>query len=96
MIKKNTINRTILSLEDYLQSFFKEEKKSLLYNYPGLTLHRLRSDIKLHAFLNGVDSEELFLFPYIPHHTNPITLFFEKLQEGIPLEYITGYGHLCI
>jgi release factor glutamine methyltransferase len=84
---------TIKRLEDYLQSFFNVEKKSLLSNYPGLTLHRLRSDIKLHAFLNGVDSEELFEFPYIPHRTNPITFFFEKLKEGVPLEYITGYAY---
>lgn len=84
---------TIKRLEDYLQSFFNEEKKSLLSNYPGLTLHRLRNDIKLHAFLNGVDSEELFEFPYIPHRSNPITLFFEKLREGVPLEYITGYAY---
>lgn len=84
---------TIQRLEDYLQSFFNEEKKSLLSFYPGLTLHRLRNDIKLHAFLNGVDSEELFDFPYLPHRSNPITLFFEKLKEGVPLEYITGYAY---
>lgn len=83
----------IQRLEDYLQSFFNEEKKSLLSYYPGLTLHRLRDDIKLHAFLNGVDSEELFDFPYLPHRSNPITLFFEKLKEGVPLEYITGYAY---
>ena len=88
-----TIKRTITSLEDYLQSFFSEEKKNLLVNYPGLTLHRLRNDIKLHAFLNGVDSEELFQFPYIPYRSNPITLFFEKLSLGVPLEYITGYAY---
>lgn len=83
----------VLSLEDYLQSFFNEEKKSLLSNYPGLTLHRLRSDIKLHAFLNGIDSHELFEFPYFPHRSNPLTIFFEKLHVGMPLEYITGYAY---
>ncbi|MDO9183727.1 MAG: HemK/PrmC family methyltransferase [Bacteriovorax sp.] len=88
-----TTKRSITSLEVFLQSFFKDEKKLLLANYPGLTLHRLRDDIKLHAFLNGVDSEELFDFPYIPYHSNPITLFFEKLKLGVPLEYITGYAY---
>jgi len=82
----------IKSLGEHLKYFFNEEKKSLLFNYPGLTLHRLRSDLKLHAFLNGVDSEELFEFPYLPFRSNPITLFFEKLREGVPLEYITGYA----
>ena len=84
-----SINR----LEDFLQIFFKEEKKNLLLNYPGLTLHRLRSDLLLHAMLNGVGSEELFLELYIPYHSNPITLFFEKLKIGIPLEYITGQAY---
>jgi release factor glutamine methyltransferase len=80
-------------LEEYLQSFFNEEKKSLLAHYPGLTLYRLRSDIKFYAFLNGVDSEELFDFPYLPYHSNPFTLFFKKLKEGVPLEYITGNAY---
>ncbi len=84
---------TIKSLGEHLKGFFEEEKKALLSNYPGLTLHRLKTDIKLHAFLNGVDSEELFEFPYLPHRSNPITLFFEKLKEGVPLEYITGYAY---
>jgi release factor glutamine methyltransferase len=84
---------SILSLEKYLRGFYDTEKKSLLSNYPGLTLHRLKQDIKLHAFLNGVDSEELFEFPYLPHRTHPLTVFFEKLKVGTPLEYITGYAY---
>jgi len=83
----------ITRLGEYLKDFFKKEKKSLLSHYPGLTLHRLQSDIKLHAFLNGLDSEELFDFPYLPHRSNPLTLFFEKLRVGVPLEYITGYAY---
>jgi release factor glutamine methyltransferase len=84
---------SILSLDQHLKSFYEAEKKSLLAFYPGLTLHRLRQDIKLHAFLNGVDSEELFEFPYLPYRTHPITIFFEKLKVGIPLEYITSYAY---
>ncbi len=80
-------------LGDYLNTFFQEEKKALLAQYPGLNLHRLRQDIKLHAFLNGIDSEELFEFPYLPHRRHPFTIFFSKLREGIPLEYITGYSY---
>lgn len=81
------------SLDSYLKKFFEEEKTNLLSHYPGLTLHRLKQDIKLHAFLNGCDFEELFLFPYLPHRRNPITIFFNGLKEGIPLEYITGYAY---
>ncbi|NOT79756.1 MAG: peptide chain release factor N(5)-glutamine methyltransferase [Bacteriovoracaceae bacterium] len=84
---------SILSLDNYLREFFQQEKKFLLNTYPGLTLHRLKQDIKLHAFLNGVDSEELFDFPYQPYRTNPLTIFFDKLKIGMPLEYITGYAY---
>jgi release factor glutamine methyltransferase len=84
---------SILSLDQYLKGFYETEKKSLLSNYPGLTLHRLKQDIKLHAFLNGVDSEELFDFPYLPHRNHPLTVFFDKLKVGTPLEYITGYAY---
>ncbi|MEA9356940.1 HemK/PrmC family methyltransferase [Bacteriovorax sp. PP10] len=84
---------SILSLDQHLKGFYEAEKKSLLAFYPGLTIHRLRQDIKLHAFLNGVDSEELFEFPYLPHRTHPLTIFFEKLKVGTPLEYITGYAY---
>lgn len=84
---------SIVSLDKYLKGFFESEKKSLLQNYPGLTLHRLRQDINLHAFLHGIDSEEIFDFPYLPHRTHPLTIFFEKLKEGVPLEYITGYAY---
>lgn len=82
-----------MSLENFLKSFFSAEKKSLLNNYPGLNLHRLRQEISLHAFLNGIDSEELFDFPYLPHRNHPLTIFFEKLKIGIPLEYITGHAY---
>ena len=83
----------LLSLDSYLKNFFEEEKSTLLAHYPGLTLHRLKQDIKVHAFLNGVDFEELFQFPYLPHRRNPLTIFFNELKEGIPLEYITGYAY---
>lgn len=84
---------SIVSLDNYLKGFFDSEKKNLMQNYPGLTLHRLRQDINLHAFLHGIDSEEIFDFPYLPHRTHPLTIFFEKLKEGVPLEYITGYAY---
>jgi release factor glutamine methyltransferase len=83
----------IQSLDQYLKSLYNSEKKSLLNNYPGLTLHRLKQDINLHAFFNGIDSEELFDFPYLPSRTNPLTIFFEKLNDGVPLEYITGHAY---
>lgn len=84
---------SVLNLEDYLRRFYESEKKSLLAHYPGLTLHRLKQDLKLHAFLQGVDSEELFELSYLPYKSYPLTQFFEALKEGVPLEYITGYAY---
>jgi len=83
----------IQRLEDYLQSFFSKEKISLLSNYPGLTLHRLRRDIKLYALLKGIDSEELFETAYLPSRNNPMAIFFDKLKTGVPLEYIAGQAY---
>ena len=72
-----------MTLETYLQSFFKEEKISLISHYPGLTLHRLRTDLKFEALSNGIDSEELFDSLYVPYKKNPFTIFFEKLKSDI-------------
>lgn len=83
----------LVSLGEYLKNFFEEERTSLNSNYPGITLHRLKLDLKLHAFLNGMDFEEIFDFPYLPHRHNPITIFFNELKDGVPLEYITGYAY---
>jgi release factor glutamine methyltransferase len=83
----------VTTLETYLQSFFKEEKISLISHYPGLTLHRLRTDLNFVALSNGIDSEELFDSLYLPYKKNPFTIFFEKLKSGIPLEYITGHAY---
>ncbi len=84
---------SVVSLENYLRQFYEKEKKSLLLHYPGLTLYRLRQDLKLHAYLKGVDSEELFELCYIPYISHPLTTFFDKLKVGVPLEYITGYAY---
>jgi release factor glutamine methyltransferase len=83
---------SVVSLEVFLKDFFQKEKRHLLDHYPGLTIPRLRQDLSLHAFLNGIESDDIFSGPYIPHRKNPLTLFFESLKKGIPLEYITGYS----
>ena len=83
----------ILSLDHYLKGFFEGEKKSLKAYYPGITLHRLRQDIKLCAILHNIDSEELFELAYLPSQDHPLTIFFEQLKKGVPLEYITGFAY---
>lgn len=84
---------SIKTIDSYLKEFFETEKKALLDNYPGLNIHRLRIELEQHAFLNGVETENLFDAPYLPSRKNPITIFFNKLADGVPLEYITGYSY---
>ncbi len=83
----------LLSLEGFLKNFFETNKSFLLHYYPGLTFQRLKVELKQIAFLNGIDCEELFNFPYLPHRNHPITIFFNKLKDGVPLEYISGHAY---
>lgn len=83
----------LLSLEDFLKIFFETHKSFLLHYYPGLTFDRLKIELKQIAFLNGIDCEEIFNFPYLPHRNHSITVFFNKLKEGVPLEYISGHAY---
>lgn len=86
---------SIISHGNALDSFFEKEKKHLQHFYPGLTLRRLRQEFKLIAAIHGIDNgtneDEIFERPYLSATNNPLTIFFEKLTLGIPLEYITGY-----
>lgn len=80
----------VKNLEEFLRDFYNEEKKSLLHNYPGLTQHRLKEDLILYAQKNGFPSEDFFEGPYFPSLSHPLTIFFEEVRKGTPLEYITG------
>lgn len=84
---------SIEKLDSYLKSFFQREKKILFKNYPGITLYRLKQEIIWQAAFTGMSAEELFNSPYIFHKTHPLSIFFEKLLEGVPLEYITGHAY---
>ena len=89
--------KSIVKNGEALSAFFEKEKKHLLHFYPGLTIQRLKQDFKLMAFIHGTDNgtnaDEIFDRPYLSYKTNPLTIFFEKLSLGVPLEYITGYRY---
>lgn len=89
--------KSIVKNGEALSAFFEKEKKHLLHFYPGLSIQRLKQDFKLMAFIHGIDNgtnaDEIFDRPYLSYKTNPLTIFFEKLSLGIPLEYITGYRY---
>ena len=81
---------SVKNLEDFLRDFYQEEKKNLLWFYPGLTQHRLKQDLSLYAQNKGLGTEDLYEAPYFPSKNNPITIFFDQVKTGKPLEYITG------
>jgi release factor glutamine methyltransferase len=68
---------------EFLKNFFERERKNLLENYPGLTLHRLSKESPI-ADLDDV---------YFPSRSNVFTQFIAKIKNGIPLEYISGSAY---
>ena len=64
---------------DYINDYFKRERKNLNRHYPGLTIHRLLAEIPVNDLADY----------YIPHASHPLHQFLIKLSEGVPLEYIS-------
>lgn len=60
-----------------IKEFYAQNKNELLKNYPGLTLKRLE---------NEHDDYKSF-------HSNGDLIFIEKLNQGIPLEYINNNAY---
>ncbi|MCO4795675.1 MAG: hypothetical protein KC493_18295, partial [Bacteriovoracaceae bacterium] len=77
------------TLETYTQDFFKAHENNLKKNYPGLTVRRIKQELEL-LLLGTLSTQEFFNSPYLPTASNPATRFFNSLELGIPLEYITG------
>lgn len=84
---------TPVNLGTYLEQFFEQRKEKLSELYPGLSLNRLKDELKQYARQKKINVDELFTSRYTPSHTNPITNFFDSLIKGYPLEYIRGRAH---
>lgn len=70
---------TLQTYAEYLKSFFSAERKNLSQHYPGITLHRLSLEAPI------ANHDDL----YLPARSHLFTQFIDKLQSGIPLEYIS-------
>jgi release factor glutamine methyltransferase len=68
---------------EFLKSYFTAERSKLFKNYPGLTLHRLTSE----SPIKNLDDL------YLPAESHPFKHFIDKINHGIPLEYISGHAY---
>lgn len=74
---------TLQTYAEYLKKFFSAERKTLAQNYPGITLHRLSTEVPI------PNQDDL----YLPARNHPFGYFIAKLKSGIPLEYISGRAY---
>ncbi|MBF0359873.1 MAG: peptide chain release factor N(5)-glutamine methyltransferase [Oligoflexia bacterium] len=83
------------TLLQYTKRFFSEHQNFLLNNYPGITVRRILQELEYY-FTFGYESFDHFLNSiYLEDYYNPVTIFFKKLEQGIPLAYISNYRQFC-
>lgn len=78
----------LLSLDEYTRSFFNSEREGLEKNYPGISEERIRREVRQllsQTQLNPSDTSKAIFFPSA---TDEVTLFFEELKTGRPIEQI--------
>lgn len=84
----------MISLGKYLSFFFQKHHEILLNNYPGLKIERLESEIQVYLkyqFGSGHHClQHIFSENSQDEKSLIIQTFFNKILEGIPLEYISG------
>lgn len=68
-----------MNIHNLVKSFFTDFEDFLHQNYPGITVRRLEDELDYYLLkMNFSDIQEA------------VNLFFEKVECGIPLSYITG------
>lgn len=73
---------------DHLNSFFLDNKKLLISNYPGINFHRIKQD------LIDFSGRTNFLEEYYCHSTSSLLdSFISSLVKGKPLEYILNKSY---
>ncbi len=82
-----------MSFGTFTEDFYKEQKEHLGTMYPGLSLARLKQELENYSITLQLGGDDLFDSLYVPSLNNPFTIFFERLQLGIPLEYIRGKAY---
>ncbi len=76
---------------DVIKKFYGDHEKFLTGMYPGLRPERLT--LELFSFMRALNATEAVetdneLFISTAHH--PARAFFKKVEEGVPLQYISG------
>ncbi len=82
------------SLNQFVQEYFKEKHSLLVSFYPGLREETLKRELEL--FLFGVESDghqRLKELPYLKGEQQKTSQFFNQMEKGIPLSYITGKSY---
>ncbi|MBF0299352.1 MAG: peptide chain release factor N(5)-glutamine methyltransferase [Oligoflexia bacterium] len=79
------------TLLQYSNRFFNEHHDFLKNNYPGISVNRIQQELEYY-FTFGYESFDHFLNSiYLEDYYNPVTIFFKKLEQGIPFAYISNY-----
>ncbi|MEE2742533.1 MAG: HemK/PrmC family methyltransferase [Bdellovibrionota bacterium] len=79
------------SLDQYASDYFKTNLGVLHSFYPGLRVEVLKRELEVYLF--GVEShngKRLKEFPFLQGHHQKAMYFFNSMDKGIPLPYITG------
>ena len=79
------------SLDQYTNDYFESHLKDLHSSYPGLRVEVLKRELEV--FLFGVESlngKRLKEVPFLQGHHQKALSFFNSVDKGIPLPYITG------
>lgn len=76
-----------------IKNFYNRNKKFLEDNYPGINQLHLEREFKTYLESHSSDSVFNLESPYLPSKQNYILKFYSLLEEGVPLEYISGKAY---
>lgn len=80
-------------IHEKVHEFYDKSRDQLVQNYPGIRLDLIKSAINDYLPLMAIKSPYLFDHYFVSHRNHPLQDFFDKLLEGVPLEYITGKAY---
>lgn len=81
------------TLRSFTQSYFEKHQQRLKSDYPGVSLRILLHHLETYCARKQLWREIRFDQPFNPGPRSAVTQFFQKLDKGVPFEYITGYAY---
>lgn len=82
-----------ICLRDFTKEFFFKQEKRLTEVYPGLSLSILYRYLEGYGVERQMALDHLFDQVYTPGPHNLWTVFFQQMEQGVPLEYIVGRAY---